>query len=98
MNSALISRSRVVELHSLADEDVADLVRRALEDERGLDGRCVLEDAALEAIVMLAGATGAGRSSLELAAGASARARGKRLLPSRKPMFARRPPSQSSLR
>ena len=39
VNSALISRSRVVELHSLSDGDVTDLVKRALEDERGLGGR-----------------------------------------------------------
>ncbi len=72
VNSALISRSRVVELHSLSDEDVTDLVKRALEDERGLGGRCVLEDAALDAIVMLAGGDGRGAlTTLELAAGLS---------------------------
>ncbi|MEN2521755.1 hypothetical protein AAER56_05890, partial [Acinetobacter baumannii] len=68
VNSALISRSRVVELHSLSDGDVTDLVKRALEDERGLGGRCVLEDAALDAIVMLAGGDGRGAlTTLELA-------------------------------
>ena len=72
VNSALISRSRVVELHSLSDGDVTDLVKRALEDERGLGGRCVLEDAALDAIVMLAGGDGRGAlTTLELAAGLS---------------------------
>ena len=38
VNSALISRSRVIELEALSDEDIASIVRRALEDERGLKG------------------------------------------------------------
>ena len=36
VNSALISRSRVVELHALSDEDLSTLIDRALADERGL--------------------------------------------------------------
>ena len=51
VNSALISRSRVVELHSLTDGEIAQLVRRALADERGLAGRYALADDALSAIV-----------------------------------------------
>ncbi len=39
VNSALISRSRVVELHALSDEDLSTLIDRALADERGLGGR-----------------------------------------------------------
>lgn len=62
VNSALISRSRVVELHSLTDGEIAQLVRRALADERGLAGRYALADDALSAIVLLAG--GDGRASL----------------------------------
>lgn len=38
VNSALLSRSRVVELHSLTDEDIADLISHALESPQGLDG------------------------------------------------------------
>ncbi|MDE8702729.1 replication-associated recombination protein A [Adlercreutzia equolifaciens] len=69
VNSALISRSRVVELHSLSDEEIAKLVRRAVADERGLAGQYVVEDAALDAIVTLAGGDGRGAlTTLELAA------------------------------
>ncbi len=70
VNSALISRSRVVELHSLGDDDIAALVGRAVADERGLGGRYQLEDAALDAIVLLAGGDGrTALTTLELAAG-----------------------------
>ncbi|MDO4537617.1 MAG: replication-associated recombination protein A [Coriobacteriales bacterium] len=68
VNSALISRSRVVELSALDDESIRTLVRRALESPRGLGGAFVLEDDALEQLVTLAG--GDARSaltSLELA-------------------------------
>lgn len=37
VNSALLSRSRVVELEHLADEDIERLVRRALSAPEGLD-------------------------------------------------------------
>lgn len=69
VNTALLSRSRVVELKSLADDDIAKLIDAALVDERGLGGAYLLTDDAREALVMLAG--GDGRSaltSLELAA------------------------------
>lgn len=70
VNSALISRSRIVELHSLADGEIAELVARAVADERGLAGRYRLEDAARDAIVTLAGGDGRGAlTTLELAAG-----------------------------
>ena len=70
VNSALISRSRIVELHALSDADVAELVNRALADERGLDGRYQLDDKARDAIVLLAGGDGRGAlTTLELAAG-----------------------------
>ena len=69
VNSALISRSRVVELHSLTDAGIAELLRRALADERGLGGRYRLDDEALSAIVLLAGGDGrAALTTLELAA------------------------------
>ncbi len=69
VNSALISRSRVVQLGSLSDGEVEDLIRRAAADERGLAGEVQLEDEAIQAIVTLSG--GDGRSALttlELAA------------------------------
>lgn len=70
VNSALISRSRVIELHSLEDADIERIVRRALGDERGLQGRFSLTDDAMAAIVNLSG--GDARSALttlELASG-----------------------------
>ncbi len=70
VNSALISRSRIVELSSLSDEEVRQLVGRAVTDERGLAGAYVLEPEALEAIVTLSGGDGrASLTTLELAAG-----------------------------
>ncbi|MBR3259021.1 MAG: replication-associated recombination protein A, partial [Eggerthellaceae bacterium] len=69
VNSALLSRSQIVELKSLTDEDVEELVGRALADERGLAGAYVLEPEALDAIVTLAGGDGrAALTLLELAA------------------------------
>ena len=70
VNSALISRSRIVELSRLADGDIAELIKRAVADERGLAGAYRLEDDALNALVVLAGGDGrAALTSLELAAG-----------------------------
>lgn len=69
VNSALISRSRVVELHSLSDDDVKLMVQHAIEDDRGFAGCYRLNEAAMDSLVLLAG--GDGRSALttlELAA------------------------------
>ena len=69
VNSALLSRSRIVELHSLSDADIEELLSRALSDERGLGGRYRLEDAARDEVVLLAGGDGrAALTTLELAA------------------------------
>ncbi len=69
VNSALISRSRVVELHSLSNDEVGVLLDRALRDERGLAGRFALDDVARQAIVVLSGGDGRGAlTTLELAA------------------------------
>ncbi|MCI1665576.1 MAG: replication-associated recombination protein A [Atopobiaceae bacterium] len=62
VNSALLSRSRVVELTALSDEDIAELVTRAVASPHGLAGSCTLADEALAEIVRLAG--GDGRSAL----------------------------------
>ncbi|MEG2260644.1 MAG: replication-associated recombination protein A, partial [Raoultibacter sp.] len=63
------SRSRVIELHSLADDDVARLLDRALGDARGLKGAYTLDAAARAAIVGIAGGDGrAALTTLELAA------------------------------
>lgn len=70
VNSALISRSRIVELHSLSDDEIAELLNRAVSDSRGLAGIYSLEDTARDAIIMLAGGDGrAALTTLELAAG-----------------------------
>lgn len=69
VNSALLSRSRVVELTCLSDEDIKQVVLRALNDEAGLAGAYTLEEDALNQIVLLSG--GDARSALttlELAA------------------------------
>ena len=69
VNSALISRSRVIELHGLSDDDIKEVVNSALADERGLGDKYQLTDDALEGIVTLSG--GDARSALttlELAA------------------------------
>ena len=69
VNSALISRSRVVQLSSLSDAEAEDLIRRAALDERGLAGAVQLEDDAVHAIVTLSGGDGRNAlTTLELAA------------------------------
>ena len=53
--SPLLSRSLLVTLQPLADEDVVTLVRRAVEDDRGLAGAVSADDDAVAAIVRLSG-------------------------------------------
>lgn len=53
--SPLLSRSLVLQLTPLTDDDIRELVGRALADERGLAGRYLLADAATDHIVALAG-------------------------------------------
>ena len=68
VNSALISRSRVVELTALDDASVRELVRRAVAAPEGLAGRFELTPEAEDEIVTLAGGDGrAALTSLELA-------------------------------
>jgi len=56
VNAPLVSRSRVVELYPLADEDVRAIVARAIADpERGLGGRWTLSADAEESLVVSAG-------------------------------------------
>ena len=71
--SPLLSRSLLLRLESLTDEDVRRVVEQALTDERGLAGRFTLDDDAADHLVRLAG--GDARRSLtylEAAAGAAA--------------------------
>ena len=68
VNSALISRSRIVELHALSDADIASILDAALADERGLRGRFAFADGAARAIVDLSGGDARGAlTTLELA-------------------------------
>ena len=65
---ALLSRSRVVELKSLADDDLREIVRRAAADERGLAGAFSLAPDALDEIVAASGGDArASLTTLELA-------------------------------
>jgi putative ATPase len=77
VNAALLSRMRVWRLEPLTDEEVATVVRRALDDaERGLagslgpDGGVAVDDAAFEHLVGLAG--GDARAALNVLEGAVA--------------------------
>ncbi|WP_051111846.1 replication-associated recombination protein A [Sciscionella marina] len=52
--SPLLSRSLVLQLHSLTDADVSDLLERARTEERGLGGALRITEEALEHLVRLA--------------------------------------------
>jgi putative ATPase len=60
--SPLLSRSLLLTLRPLDDDDIRVLVKRALAEERGLGGKVEIDDDALEHLVRLAG--GDGRRSL----------------------------------
>lgn len=53
--SPLLSRSLLLRLQPLTDADIEGLIRRAVDDERGLGGFPVPDDAALADLVRLAG-------------------------------------------
>ena len=55
VNSPLLSRSLLLTLRSLSDDDVAGLVARAVSDPRGLGGAVALDDDATAHLVRLAG-------------------------------------------
>ena len=69
VNSALLSRSRIVELHALSQGDVVKVLERAISDERGLAGSV---DATPDAVQSMALASGgdarAALTTLDLAA------------------------------
>lgn len=70
--SPLLSRSLLLTLRSLDDVTVAELVRRAVDDPRGLAGAVTVEDEALQAIVRLSGGDARrALTALEAAAGAA---------------------------
>jgi putative ATPase len=51
----LLSRSLVLTLHPLTESDIMRLLRRAIDDERGLNGAITVADDALEHLVRLSG-------------------------------------------
>lgn len=51
VNTALNSRSRIIEFKPLDDEAIGKIVQRALTDKRGLKGRFTIEDDALDLII-----------------------------------------------
>ena len=68
--SPLLSRSLLLTLRPLTESDIAALLQRAVEDERGLAGRVTLSGEALEHLVRLAaGDARRGLTALEAAAG-----------------------------
>lgn len=68
--SPLLSRSLLLTLKPLTDEDLATLVERAVSDPRGLNGSVELEDEARDAIVALSsGDARRALTALEAAAG-----------------------------
>lgn len=62
VNSALISRSRIVELHRLNDDAISRIIDNALQSERGLNNALTLEENARNSLLILAG--GDARSAL----------------------------------
>ena len=78
--SPLLSRSLLLTLEPLTDDDVAGLLEAALSDERGLAGQVTLDDDAREHLVRLAGGDARrGLTYLEAAAGAALAAEADRV-------------------
>jgi putative ATPase len=70
--SPLLSRSLLLTLQPLTDDDIAALLARAVADERGLGGRAELDEAARDHLVQLAaGDARRALTALEAAAGAA---------------------------
>ena len=70
VNSALVSRMRVLVLEALEPDDIGSLVDRALVDSTGLAGRVTIVEDAREALLMRSG--GDGRHALNLLEAAAA--------------------------
>jgi putative ATPase len=75
INAALLSRSRVLPLEPLTAEEIEVLLRRALTDRRGLNGRCELSREALEFLSLQA--DGDARLALSTLETAASTARGE---------------------
>lgn len=70
--SPLLSRSILVTLTSLSDDDLSVLIDRALRDERGFGGQCDIDDDARDMVIRLAGGDGRKLLTLLEASGQSA--------------------------
>ena len=69
VNTALLSRSRIVELSYLSDDNIKQVINRALTSEEGLQNRYHLDEGAMdELVLMAAGDARSALTSLELAA------------------------------
>lgn len=69
VNSALVSRSRIIELQPLSDEDIVILLERALASSQGLDERYEASLEVLKAIAVMSGGDArVALTTLELAA------------------------------
>jgi putative ATPase len=58
VNSALLSRTQIYEFRALEPSDIEDVIRRALEDERGIPDPPAISDDALEMLATRAGGDG----------------------------------------
>lgn len=77
VNSPLVSRSRIVELHPLADDEIRTLVHRAVADGRGLGGTVRLTADAEERLITTSGGDARiALTSLELASAIAGPAQG----------------------
>ena len=70
INSPLLSRLRVYRLEPLSEENLREIVSRALQDQRGLAGRVRLIDEAMSALLDLSG--GDARQALNIVESAAA--------------------------
>ncbi|KAA0205745.1 replication-associated recombination protein A [Candidatus Uhrbacteria bacterium] len=78
VNAALLSRGKVFVLNKVSNEEVERVLRRALQDERGLAKRYATEDGVIESLAAMAdGDVRHALNALEFASKAAAPSRGK---------------------
>ena len=69
VNTALLSRSRVVLLHALSDDDISELLKRAIVNDKGFAGEFALDsDAETEIVRLSSGDARRALNTLELSA------------------------------
>lgn len=80
VNTALNSRSHIIQLNMLNDKNIAELVNRAMKDQRGLNNKYKIDDDAIDAICVLCGGDGrVALNILELASNISRSNSGKNI-------------------